>query len=191
MKAILLVLLLAVFLPRPASAQGFKGSVNFTGDEMAAHQKHIRTITKTARRHLETIWNEHLRFYRQHRVSKFYGDRNVSLNTRSKRIAALRQAGAPASLVDQLQATSCVGLTLDALHAGFRAPGDPKLVAAWGKIHQFARANDLDGCAVLHALQKLGWKIAYWNPSPGTTRGGTGKTEPGRAAAGMPIATAR
>jgi len=166
MKDILLVLLLAVFLTPHASAQGFNGSVNFTGEEIAAHQKHIRTITKTARRHLETIWDEHLRFYRQNRVSKFYGDRNLSLNTRSKRIAALREAGAPVSLVDQLQSTSCVGLTLDALNAGFRAPGDPNLVNAWTKIYQFARANDLDGCAVLHALQKLGWKIAYWNPSP-------------------------
>ena len=147
-------------------AMNFRGTIDFSGEEKAIHQQHIDTITRVARRFLEDIWREHQAFYRRHGVSKFYGDRNVSLNTRSKRIAALQQAGAPVSLVDQLQPVSCIGLTLDALSAGFREPGDPKLEEAWRKIHRYARVNDLDGCALLNALQKLGWKIHYWNPSP-------------------------
>ena len=50
--------------------------------------------------------------------------------------------------------------------AGFRAPGDPALDSAYQKIYQFARANDLDGSAVIHALQKLGWRVYFWNPTP-------------------------
>lgn len=166
MKPHFLAILLVTLLPFTGFAAGFKGAVDFSAEEKAAHSRHIGTIAKVARKHLEKVWDEHLAFYRKNGVSKFYGDRNLSLNTRSKRIDALRQAGAPPSLVDQLQPTSCVGLTLESLGAGFRAPGDPHLVQAWDKIVRFARANALDGCSVLHALQKLGWKIHYWNPSP-------------------------
>lgn len=165
MKTLLVLALLAVALPASVLA-GFRSSVEFTAAEKAAHAQHIGTITKVSRQYLEDIWKEHLAFYRRHRVSKFYGDRNLSLNTRAKRIAALRAAGAPTSLVDQLQPTSCIGLTLAALGRAFHAPGDPALVSAWAKALAFTRANDLDGCALLHALQKLGWRIAYWNPAP-------------------------
>jgi len=165
MKPLLTLLLVALLLPASARA-GFRSNIEFTAAEKAAHDRHIVTIKKVARQYLEDTWKEHLAFYRRHRVSKFYGDRNLALNTRAKRIAALQAAGAPASLVDQLQPTSCVGLTMNALAAGFRAPGDPALVTAWTKINAYARANDLDGCSVLNAMQKLGWRIAYWNPAP-------------------------
>ena len=164
-KKFLLTLSLALALPAWAVA-GFRGSVEFSADEKAAHARHIGTITKVARQYLEDIWKEHLAFHRKNGVSKFYGDRNLGLNTREERIAALRAAGAPVSLVDQLQPTSCVGLTMNALNAGFRAPKDAALERAWLKIAAYTRANDLDGCALLDALQKLGWRIAYWNPSP-------------------------
>ncbi len=165
MKILLTLVLLTVALPASAFA-GFKSSVDFTAAEKAAHAQHIGTITKVSRQYLEDTMKEHLAFYRKHRVSKFYGDRNLALDTRSERIAALRAAGAPTSLVDQLQPTSCIGLTLAALGKGFRAPGDPALASAWAKALAFTRANALDGCALLHALQKVGWRIAYWNPAP-------------------------
>ena len=161
----LLLIALAALLPCSSFA-GFNGRIDFTADERAAHQRHIGTITKVARRFLDDIWDTHTAFYRKHRVSKFYGDRNTSLDSRSERIAALQAAGAPTSLVDELQPTSCVGLTLNALQNGFRAPRDPRLDSAWTKILTYVRANHLDGSALLDALQKLGWKIYYWNPSP-------------------------
>ncbi len=165
MKPTLLALLMALLLPTWARA-GFEGSVEFSAEEKAAHARHTGTITRVSRQYLEDIWKQHLAFHRKNRVSKFYGDRNLSLNTREKRVAALRAAGAPVTLVDQLQPTSCVGLTMSALGEGFRAPRDPALERAWQKITAYTRANALDGCALLHALQKLGWRIAYWNPSP-------------------------
>ncbi len=158
--------LLAVSLPVAAEAAGFRGSVDFTAEEKAAHLRHIGTITREARRYLEAIYRDHLAFYRRYGVSKYYGDRSTLLDTRAKRIAGLRQAGAPVSLVDELVPSSCIGLSLKALEAGFRAPGDPALVRAYDKIYQYARANELDGSAVLDALQKLGWRICFWNPAP-------------------------
>ncbi len=166
MRQLQIPLLLVVILPVCSFAQGFRGSIDFSAEEKAAHARHVGTITKVARRYLEDIWKEHLAFHRKHGVSKFYGDRNPTLNTREKRIEALRLAGAPVSLVDQLQPTSCIGLTLSALGAGFRAPRNAVLENAWEKILAYTRANDLDGCALLDGLQKLGWRIAYWNPSP-------------------------
>ena len=147
-------------------AQSFRGSIDFSGEEKAAHARHVGTITKVARQYLENTWKEHRAFYHKHGVSKFYGDRNPALDTPEKRIEALRLAGAPVSLENQLQPTSCIGLSLDALGAGFRAPRDARLENAWKKIHAYTKANDLDGSALLDALQKLGWEIVYWNPSP-------------------------
>ena len=165
-KLLLLAILLAATYPMPSLAAGFSGSVEFTADEIAAHQRHIGTITRTARRYLEDIYRDHLAFHRRHGVSKYYGDRSTLLNTRAKRIAALQRAGAPVSLVDQLVPTSCIGLSMKALEAGFRAPGDADLASAYSKIQRYARANDLDGCSVQLALQKLGWKVYFWNPKP-------------------------
>ncbi len=165
-RYLFLALLLAAALPVTADGAGFRGSVEFTAEEKDAHQRHIRTITRQARRYLEDVYRDHLAFHRRHGVSKYYGDRSTLLNTRAKRIAALQRAGAPVALVDQLVPTSCIGLSLNALATGFRAPGDAALESAYQKIYQYARANDLDGSAVLHALQKLGWRVHFWNPAP-------------------------
>lgn len=164
-RLFVLALLVASF-PLPSRAAGFNGTVEFTAEEKAAHQRHLGTITRVARGYLEDIYRDHLAFHRRHGVSKYYGDRSVLLNTRAKRIEALQRAGAPVSLVDQLQPTSCIGLSLNALSAGFRSPGDANLESALQKILRFARANALDGSAVLLALQKLGWRVCFWNPSP-------------------------
>lgn len=166
LKPIVLSAVFALALPRPLGAAGFTGAVEFTAAEIAAHQRNVGSITGNARRYLEDVYRDHLAFFRRYGVSKYYGDRSVLLDTRAKRIAALKQAGAPAELIDQLQPSSCIGLSLNALAAGFRAPGDANLESALLKIQQFARANDLDGSAVLHALRKLGWRVCYWNPSP-------------------------
>lgn len=145
---------------------GFKGNIDFTPEEKAAHQRHVNTVIRVARRYLEDVWRDHLAFHRQWGVSKYYGDRSQLLNTREKRIVALQQAGAPTTLVDQLQPTSCVGLSLKGLGAGVREAGDPALDSAWQKIQAFTRENDQDGSALIHALQGLGWRVHYWNPAP-------------------------
>lgn len=166
MRYLFLIVIVALALPLRAKSEGFRGSIDFTPGEKAAHERHIGTITRVARRYLEDVWKEHLDFYRRHHVSKFYGDRSLALNTREKRIEALRQAGAPTSLVDELRPTSCVGLSLEGLAAGVRAARDPVLEGAWRKIQAYTRANDQDGSALINALQKLGWRVCFWNPAP-------------------------
>lgn len=165
-RAVIVHFTFAVILQSGSFAQGFKSSIEFTAEENAAHKRNIDHITKTARRYLQEIWDEHQSFYRRHRVSKFYGDRNVTLDTRNERVAALVKAGAPPALVNELQPTSCVGLTLSSLGSGFKTANDPILENTWNKIYSYTRANNFDGSALISALQKLGWRVYYWNPSP-------------------------
>ena len=166
MKYRLLAICATISLSLSARAQDFRGTIEFSPEEKAAHQRHVGTITRVAARYLEDTWKLHLEFYRRNRVSKFYGDRNLALDTRAERITALRQAGAPTSLVDELRPTSCVGLSMEGLGAGVRAAGDPVLDGAWRKIQAYTRANDQDGSALINALQKLGWRVCFWNPAP-------------------------
>ena len=73
--------LLGVFLSSAVClGQGFEGTIEFSTEEKEAHRRNIDTILRVARTYLEDIWKEHLAFYRQHGVSKFYGDRNLSLD---------------------------------------------------------------------------------------------------------------
>ena len=82
MKFLLLLTFLAASFPLPSIAMGFKGTIDFTAEEKAAHQRHYGTVTRVARRYLEDIWRDHLAFHRRWRVSKYYGDRSQLLNTR-------------------------------------------------------------------------------------------------------------
>lgn len=144
----------------------FKTSVAFTAEEIAAHNKHLPLILSTARNYLQNTWSDHVEFHKTHGVSRYYGDRNSTLNEPKERIAALKAAGASAKLVHDLKPISCVGLARDALRAGFLAANDPVLEQAILKIEAYAKANHLDGSAIIDALQRLGWKVLYWNPDP-------------------------
>jgi hypothetical protein len=145
---------------------GFKSAIGFTPAERTAHQESAAMIADTAAKYLQAVWKEHVAFHKKHGFSKFYGDRSKSLDTPAKRIAALRQIGAPESLVDQLQPTSCVGLAMKALQAGLTESGNAPLKRIWEKILAYMKENDMYGTALHNALQKLDWKLYYWNPSP-------------------------
>ena len=145
---------------------GFKSAISFTPAERTAHQQSAAAIADAAAKYLQAIWKEHVAFHKKHGFSKFYGDRNTSLNTRAKRIAALRQIGAPESMVDQLQPTSCVGLAMNALKTGLTNSGSVPLKRIWEKLFAYMKENQMYGTALHNALQKLDWKLYYWNPSP-------------------------
>ena len=145
---------------------GFKDSISFTAGEKTAHVKHLSAIIGAARKYLEDIWKDHNAFYDKNKVSRYYGDRNKAYDTPAQRIAELRQAGVSERLEPELRPTSCIGLTLGSLKNGFGAAGDPDLSSAWEKIAAYVKANDQDGLALINALQKLDWRIWYWNPDP-------------------------
>lgn len=137
-----------------------------TMTEVMAYKQKSKLIHQTAAECLDVIWQEHVAFHKRWGVSKFYGDRNKSLDTPAERREALARAGAPTSLESELEPTSCIGLTRRCLAEGFRATEDRLLVEMWARLDQHVRANGVSGVVLINGLQKLGWKILYWNPDP-------------------------
>ena len=160
-----LVLALLLITSSLAFSEGFKGDITFTRSERKSHQKHLEELITVSRDHLNKTWSEHKTFHQKYGFSKYYGDRNKTLNTKAKRKAQLTSLGASSKLESKLVPTSCIGLTLEALKVGFHAPQDPSLIQTWEKINKFTVENGVEGTALIHALQKLNWKVYYWNPS--------------------------
>ena len=147
-------------------AAGFKGNISFTDEEKMSHSNNLNKIVDVARTYLTDTWDDHVSFHKANNFSKYYGDRSKKLNTPAKRRAVLSSYGVSAKRESELVPTSCIGLTLQAMKAGFLTPKDPNLDSAWKKINKFTRENNVSGAALIHALQKLDWKIYYWNPEP-------------------------
>jgi hypothetical protein len=145
---------------------GFKSAIEFTPAERTAYQQNAAAISSAAAKYLQDIWKEHVAFHKKNGFSKFYGDRNTDLNTKAKRIAALRQLGKPESMVDQLEPTSCVGLAMNSLKKALNDSGSAPLKRIWEKLFAYMKENEMYGTALHNALQKLGWKLYFWNPSP-------------------------
>lgn len=136
----------------------------FSANEVALHKQNIQIVTSTAANCLNRTYADHVRFFQEHGVSKYYGNRKPEHQTRQGLIDALTKYGAPASLVSQLEPISCIGLTLKCLGEGFKAAGQE---STWAKIHaQLAIGQKFYGTDLQKMLRQLGWKILYWNPNP-------------------------
>ncbi len=125
----------------------------------------------------------HNKFYKQRGYSKFYGNRHPKHKTEEGRRAVLLQLlpqleqkvrrGDPAALAElakreaELEATSCVGLTLKCLGEGFNAAGQKD---TWDRIFTWVGRTGADGAPMFYgtdlqkALVDLGWKSVYFNP---------------------------
>ncbi len=159
----LATLALSLFSSLPVFAAGFKGSVAFDDADRARHRQGLSTILATAASCLESRHEEHLKFYRRHGISAFYGDRSSfgAMNVAQRR-AHVASLGKDPRLADLMKPTSCVGLTRECLGAGFAAAGQSDL---WQKIDAYTRANAFDGSAMQAALRELGWSVFFWNPN--------------------------
>ena len=136
----------------------------FTDVERLQQKQNVLQISATASACLENTYQEHLDFYKKWHVSKFYGNRKPDLKTKELRRAALHKYGAPEELVDQLEAMSCIGLTLRCLGAGFQAA---HLEPTWKKIFDYLSIdNKFLGTDLQKMLHELGWQSIYWNPDP-------------------------
>lgn len=157
-----LVFAAAAALTLSQSAQaGFQGSIAFTAEEKSAHLKALPQILETASSCLADDLAHHRAFYKKYGISPFYGDRGAfSKMTTAERRAHLVRLGKNPDLLSQLQPTSCIGLTLKCLGRGFDAGGQADL---WKRLKKYTVDNGGDGTALQDGLQKLGWKIAYWN----------------------------
>lgn len=111
---------------------------------------------------LHSTLKRHREFHITYGISAFYGDQSdfAKLPYADKR-EYLRDLGIDPTILEQLKPISCVGLALRCLGEAFTATGQ---VAPWNRLSRFTRANAQDGTALQFGLQKLGWKIFYWNP---------------------------
>lgn len=176
MKALVVVM---SFVTLMSAHAGYKGSVSFSQEEKSAHASKIRSFMRVAKNCLNSYKDRHISFYNANCrkngdskicLSKFYGDRRYSTKRGRRRSDgkplqylgdALVQNGFPASMMRQMENTSCVGMALSCLKQAFQATGQS---AQWDKVRKFTYRNNVGGTALQHALQQLGWRLYYWNP---------------------------
>jgi len=160
------VLALSWLLPVVAFAQSKPSDLVINSQEKAVYLQYKNIISQTASQCLQRTWKTHLDFFNKYGISKYYGDRNPAIDTREERLAVIRRVGAPDSIVDQLEGMSCIGLTRKCLKEGFDATQNPVLINLWSRIDRNTIANGTSGVVLIQHLQKLGWKVLYWNPRP-------------------------
>ncbi len=156
----LLALLISIFSSYPLFA------IEFSKEEVQFYKFHSQQISKYTASCLNYTWYTHVGFFDRWRVSKYYGDRNRSYATREQRLKALERYGAPLYLIDELEAISCIGLTLKCLQSGFESVQSDTANRIWQRLNTYVRKNGVSGVHLLEGLQKLGWLIFYWNPAP-------------------------
>lgn len=145
-----------------ASASAFEGSVTFSDQEIQRHQSGVQSIIKVASECLRADLAYHHNFYKKHGIAGFYGDRSSFAKLpHSQKQQQLSRLGKNPALLSQMYPTSCVGLTRKCLGRGFEIAGQKDI---WVKIDKFVMSNAVDGTAMQLGLQKLGWKVLYWNP---------------------------
>ena len=162
-KLLSICLLPAMFLGFGASAAtSFQGDVRFSEEDRATHLSGLKTIESEFISCLKADMKYHQDFFAKHGISPFYGDRSAfSKMSDDRKKQVIKSKGASPSLLKYMKPTSCVGLAMKCLETGFAKAGQSEI---WAKVKQFTAQNDFDGSATQHALQKLGWKIYYWNP---------------------------
>jgi hypothetical protein len=143
-----------------------KDLININESEISLYKSFNESIVETSANCLKRTWAEQVEFYNRWGVSKFYGDRNKSLDSKAERLAILKNNGVPTHLISKIKPISCIGLTLKCLEEGFHSTRNKSLINTWSKINSYVRANGVSGVYLLEALQKLNWKVLYWNPSP-------------------------
>lgn len=141
-------------------------SVVVSSIEKAEYYKNKDLISEQASRCLTNTWNTHLDFFKKYKISKYYGDRNPNLDTRAERLSVIREVGASDAIIDQLEGISCIGLTRKCLKQAITATNSSILENLWSRIDKNVIANGTRGDVLIQHLQKLGWKILYWNPAP-------------------------
>lgn len=156
----MLVALAAVTLSNAHA--GYQGSIDFTADEYARHQNDVDGIVRDAAACLQRDLDHFHSFMKKYGVSPYYGDRGAfgKLSYADKK-AYLRELGFNPALVDQMEPLSCVELALNCLGEGFKKNNEADL---WARLRAYTILNGVDGMALQNGLQKLGWKLLYWNP---------------------------
>lgn len=181
MRALTLTIIFIFFSILSARAE-YKGELSFSSEEVQNHLNSIDELVSTSRNCLLRYKREHEEFYKKTCIktffgkkkclSKYYGERRYTKVKGTRRSDGkkldylpkeLKKEGFNPELVNYMEATSCVGLALQCLKEGFSATNQ---APQWDRVMNFVRANNVGGTSLQDALQKLGWKIYYWNPVP-------------------------
>ena len=151
-----LTILFQLFTSKPALA-AHTGAPSFTEEERVRHEEGLDKILNAASACLERDMERHSSFFKRYGISAYYGDRSVfgKLSYSGKK-NYLKSIGQSPNLVEKMEPTSCVGLTLKCLGEGFREAGQEDL---WQRLKQYTMINGVDGTALQDGLQRLGWKI--------------------------------
>lgn len=146
-----------------ASAQ-YKGAIDFNSNEKRAHKAGLPTLLANAGQCLKSVQSHQTQFYKNYGITAYYGVGSIFDQVgEAEKKRMLGQLGLPANLLSQMRQVSCVTLAAACLEMGFEAAKQEDI---WGKIVVFLKNNNMDGTSLVYALQKLGWKVAYWNPDP-------------------------
>lgn len=157
-------LILSIALTSMNAFAGFVGDVTFTPEEIKSHSEKISTLTTEAEQCLKQDLNRHQEFFKKYGISAFYGQNSeFSRMSEKEKTKFLISKKLDPKLLSEITGTSCVGLTLKCLERGFKVTGQEE---TYKKLRSFVVANGVDGTALQHGLQKLGWKLYYWNPNP-------------------------
>jgi hypothetical protein len=152
-----------LLLSSVATQAGFKGKLTFSQADKDQHKAEILTITDEAALCAEEALEYHTSFFRKYGVSPYYGIRSpYGRLTQAQRVKFMRNLGLPIKLAAEIKPFSPMGLSLRCLKRGFERAGQEEF---WDQIEKFTRANGVNGLALQHALQQIGWKVIYWNPS--------------------------
>lgn len=176
------LLLFAATLGASQALAGASG-LEFSNQEVSDSNRHAVLISETAAACLSRTYEAHIRFFRQRKYSKYYGNRHPKHKTEASRkevllkllpeLAKRVKRGDRDALQelqqrsDELEATSCIGLATDCLGEGFEKAG---MAETWSKIFKWLGRKGPDGSPLFYgtdlqkALVDLGWKSLYWNP---------------------------
>ena len=165
---------------------GYKDPPSFSAEEIARHQSSAGKIAREASSCLKEEFAFHETFYAKWHISPFYGDRSKFSQvkdgdgergtTQEEKRDYLREFGDRKFLIIKkrwftekdityllsvLKPTSCIGLVLKCLGRGFESANQADI---WQKLKAYTMANGVSGLALQDGLQKIGWKVIYWNP---------------------------
>jgi len=152
------------FKTSPIDSEAFLGSISFSTAEIAMHKTQITKLINEAASCTRDAHTLHLDFFAKWGISPFFGDNsNYARMTAKQKVEYVESLNLPASLTEQLQPMSCIGLVYKCLKVGFEKTGQS---AVWARLFAYTQKNAGDGSALQFALQKLGWKVYFWNPDP-------------------------
>ena len=141
---------------------GFKGSVSFLSNELEAHKRVVGKITEDTTACMEEDLKKHQLFFAKNGISPFYGDQTeFSRLSVSGKKAHIKKLGKNPELLSEMKTTSCIGYITKCMGKAFAKSGQQ---STWSKIYKYLGQNDYDASTLFESLQKLGWKIYYWNP---------------------------